>query len=82
MWHLAKSEKSPRSKSKNSPLSSEQIVGSKKKIQSGKGSQKGPVQIVVSLAKQRVSIYKGGKVIAYGQGFYRPLRPSDTRWCV
>ncbi|MCP4935984.1 MAG: L,D-transpeptidase family protein, partial [bacterium] len=39
------------------------IVGNKKGILSRK-KQKGPVQIVVSLAKQRVSIYKGGKVIA------------------
>ncbi len=40
------------------------IVGNKKKLPPGKKSKKGPVQIVVSLAKQRVSIYKGGKVVA------------------
>ncbi len=41
-----------------------QVIGRKSKVRSGKKSQKGPVQVVVSLAKQRVSIYKGGKVIA------------------
>ncbi len=41
-----------------------QVIGRKIKVPSGKKSQNGPVQVVVSLAKQRVSIYKGGKVIA------------------
>lgn len=57
-----KARKRKRSKRKVASLGRKTIR--KKKKQSFAKRSKGPVQIVVSLPKQRVSIYEGGKVIA------------------